>query len=448
MDAISPTTLGLASLAAYLIGSWSYNIFFHPLRHIPGPWYAAMSPMWLKFKDIQFKKALAIEELFVKYGDVVRIEPNVVAFVDPAAMRLVYSATSRFPKSSFYKALLTNENDHAMTTLDPVPHAPKKRAYAPHYTPNNLSLYQPEMHEYTQILLQKMDEYDGKRSFDCLVLFRRLLVDVIFISSYGQRINSLKQWNTDTFEEDPASEIVRSINLFPIRGVFRASFPKAVWDVIIKIPIKAWKAVVDSDRRVAEYVLKARDIVLASDSRLDLHSEIDPLMPDDGHGGNRKVPDFQVLNRLPYLTGFVKETLRVYGSAPSLLERVVPDSLNGEWAIQGHKIPTGAIVGTQAWSMHRRKDIFPDPYAFKPERWLDETEEMRAAFMPFGTGGRICGGMNLAQYMLRIALVATIRNFDPVTPPETTEESMATRFAFVLLPAAQKANIIFVPRKM
>ncbi|KIO32887.1 hypothetical protein M407DRAFT_18345 [Tulasnella calospora MUT 4182] len=519
---VSPAVFICGAFATYTIGTWIYNLFFHPLRHVPGPWYTAISSSWLSFQDMAFKKALVIDELHQKYGPVVRVEPNVVAFLDAATTRFVYSSTSKLPKSQFYKALLTNENDHAMTTLDPLLHAPKKRAYGPHYTPNNLSLYQPEMREYTQLLLEKMDSYKGQKSFDCLVLFRRLLVDVIFVSSYGQRINSLKQWDTETFKEDPASEIVASINLFPIRGVFRASVPKYLWDVLCKIPIKAWKRVVDSDRRVAEYVIAARDKLVQTDKRLDLttgdletdgetderlslihrllrqqvkakaedrlsdrdiiseamghtiagvdtssttlsymmytlanrpdilaklREEIDPLMPDDGQSGKRTAPDFLVLNRLPYLTGFVKESLRLYGSGPSLLERVVPQTLQGEFSIKGIPIPAGSVVGTQAWSVHRDPAVFPDPYAFQPERWLEETEEMRSAMMPFGTGGRICGGMNLAQYMLRIALVSTIRNFDVVVPPETTPESMACRFAFVLLPAAQRVDLIFTPRK-
>ncbi|KAG8987427.1 hypothetical protein FRB90_003351 [Tulasnella sp. 427] len=378
------------------------------------------------------------------------------------------------------------------------------------------------MHEYTQLYLEKLDSYKGERSFDCLVLFRRLLVDVIFASSYGQRINSLKQWDIETFKEDPATEIVASINLFPIRGVFRASIPSFMWDALCKIPIKAWKRVVDSDRRIAEYVIAARDKIVTSDKKLDLtggnfdmdgetderlslihrllrqqvkakpgdrlsdrdiiseamghtiagvdtssttlaymvytlglrpdilsklRAEIDPLMPDDGLGGKRRVPDFLILNRLPYLTAFVKESLRLYGSAPSFLERLVPENLQGGFSVRGVPLPAGTVVGTQAWSVHRNPEIFPEPYAFKPERWLEETEEMRSAMMPFGIGGRICGGMNLAQYMLRIALVATIRNFDIVIPLETTPESMACRFAFVLLPAAQRVNLIFTPRR-
>jgi len=138
--------------------------------------------------------------------------------------------------------------------------------------------------------------------------------------------------------------------------------------------------------------------------------------------------------------------LRLYASAPSLLERVVPESLQGDFIIKGYAIAPGTIIGTQAWSVHRDAKVFPDPYAFKPERWLNETEEMRASWIPFGTGGRICGGMNLAQFMLRIVPASIIRKFDIVVPPETTPESMDCRFAFALLPAARRVNLIFVPR--
>ena len=50
------------------------------------------------------------------------------------------------------------------------------------------------------------------------------------------------------------------------------------------------------------YTLGLRPEILAK-----LRAEIDPLMVNDGHGGERKVPDYQVLNKLPYLTAFIKE---------------------------------------------------------------------------------------------------------------------------------------------
>ncbi len=121
-----------------------------------------------------------------------------------------------------------------------------------------------------------------------------------------------------------------------------------------------------------------------------LQAEMDEAMPD------RKVLlDGAGLNRLPYLNAFIKEGtsaltiesltliildtagLRIYGAAPSLLERVVPSRLpsvisksDGDFDMMGYALPPGTIVSTQAWSMHRDAEVFPSPETFLPERWL------------------------------------------------------------------------------
>lgn len=66
--------------------------------------------------------------------------------------------------------------------------------------------------------------------------------------------------------------------------------------------------------------------------------------------------------------------LRLYGAAPSLLERVVPSTspsgLDDAFDLMGYAVPPGTIVSTQAWSMHRDPSVFPSPETFLPERWL------------------------------------------------------------------------------
>jgi cytochrome P450 len=87
--------------------------------------------------------------------------------------------------------------------------------------------------------------------------------------------------------------------------------------------------------------------------------------------------------------------------------------------------------------MHRDPSIFPSPDTFLPERWLespgnsDELLRMAQYLMPFGTGSRVCGGQNLAQVMLKMAVAAVARNFDIVAPPETNEKTMEMRDSFV-----------------
>ena len=57
----------------------------------------------------------------------------------------------------------------------------------------------------------------------------------------------------------------------------------------------------------------------------------------------------------------------MYTAAPSPLERVAPDSLDGnEFSILGYTIPPGTIIASQAWSSHRDPNIFTDPEQFIP----------------------------------------------------------------------------------
>lgn len=87
--------------------------------------------------------------------------------------------------------------------------------------------------------------------------------------------------------------------------------------------------------------------------------------------------------------------------------------------------------------MHRDTSVFPSPETFLPDRWLDvgtnaeQLSRMNQHMMPFGTGSRVCGGQNLAQAMLKVALASVIRNFEVVAPAETTARSMEMRDSFV-----------------
>lgn len=91
------------------------------------------------------------------------------------------------------------------------------------------------------------------------------------------------------------------------------------------------------------------------------------------------------LQKLAYLNQVIDETLRLYTAAPSGLPRVVPP---GGANLGGHWIPGGAIVCTQAYSLHRNPEIFPEPDRFDPSRWATPTKDMRDSSMPFGGGSR------------------------------------------------------------
>lgn len=93
-------------LVAYLASVAVYRLFFSPLAGLPGPWYAAVSDLWITTHVVRMQQCRVVQDLFDTYGPVVRIGPNKVAFCDATTMRSVY-CVHKFDKSSYYKSLLT-----------------------------------------------------------------------------------------------------------------------------------------------------------------------------------------------------------------------------------------------------------------------------------------------------------------------------------------------------
>lgn len=106
---ITPSSAALLALSAFLVylcATLIYNLYFSPLAAIPGPWYAAVSDLWLTTHVARLQQCMTVQALFERYGPVVRVGPNKVVFCDLATTRSVY-LINKFDKSSFYKALLT-----------------------------------------------------------------------------------------------------------------------------------------------------------------------------------------------------------------------------------------------------------------------------------------------------------------------------------------------------
>ena len=113
------------------------------------------------------------------------------------------------------------------------------------------------------------------------------------------------------------------------------------------------------------------------------------------------LPHPQALDALPLLNAILYETLRLYAANPAPQPRTTPP---GGATIEGFAdIPGGVRISTAGYYLHRNAEVFPDPNAWKPERWLQGdqkrgggTDEMRRWFWAFGSGGRMCIGSNFA----------------------------------------------------
>ena len=117
------------------------------------------------------------------------------------------------------------------------------------------------------------------------------------------------------------------------------------------------------------------------------------------------------LNSCQYLRAVIDEGLRMAGPVPSDLPREV---LPGGIEIDGQHYPAGTIVGTSMYCIHHNEEYFPDPWSYKPERWIIDQENgsvtaesvaiAKHAFCPFSLGSRACIGRPMALAEISIAL--------------------------------------------
>lgn len=88
--------------------------------------------------------------------------------------------------------------------------------------------------------------------------------------------------------------------------------------------------------------------------------------------------------------------------------------------------------------MHYNAEYFPEPYSFKPERFLGDTVP-RSWFRTFSRGARACLGQNMAMEIMRVVLLLTVRDFDfacadivPNPKPKCTYTDMDTIYGDVI----------------
>lgn len=122
-----------------------------------------------------------------------------------------------------------------------------------------------------------------------------------------------------------------------------------------------------------------------------------------------RTPDAADMDRLPYLTRVLKETMRLYPAAPVIGRNAVAAAEVG-----GYTIPAGANVILAPWVTHRDPRHWPAPDRFDPERFTPEAEagRPRYAWFPFGGGPRACIGQHFSMLESVIALAMILRAYE------------------------------------
>ena len=128
-----------------------------------------------------------------------------------------------------------------------------------------------------------------------------------------------------------------------------------------------------------------------------------------------------------YLRAVVQESLRLRPVVPIAGRRLAQDLDAG-----GLHLPAGTDVTPAIWLTHTRADLYPEPYAFRPERFL-ERAPTTYGWIPFGGGVRRCLGAAFAEMEMRVVLTEIVRS--AALQPASAQAERVTR-----------RNITFSPR--
>ncbi|KAI1487754.1 BcABA1, cytochrome P450 monooxygenase [Biscogniauxia mediterranea] len=435
----TPGTLGLLAgglLVVYFLASSFYS--WYRLRHIPGPFLASISYLWLARVAKGGKQFWVYRDMYQKYGPLVRVGPNEISSDDPEIIRHMSAARSTWARDPWYLAARFDPyHDNVFTMLDAGVHDRFKAkiagAYGGRETPELEPGIDDQIVSLLALLRRKYISHDGPgpasadgssdkgyRPVEFAELSSYFSMDVITRAAFGEEFGYLKT-DSDIYGflagvRETWPDLAVALDLPALRKVlFSRSYLK------IFGPRPTDKSGLGKLMGVAEEVVAKRF------SRTD--QQKDMLGSFIAHGLTRqecatealfmiiagfentstairqtmlylmatpavyqrfkaeiarfvregKASDpitYEEARQIPYLQAIIYEGLRMRPPAPGLYPKAVPPE--GD-VLGGVFVPGGTAVGMNTAALVRSRELFgADADVFRPERFLAADEGVRA----------------------------------------------------------------------
>lgn len=490
MTLLTPDFILRAAILAvplYLVYFLLHPWYISPLRKIPGPWYAVYTKWWLVYKTWTGVRAKTIHELHLQYGPWVRVAPDEVSTADSEAIIPIYGVNSDFVKTDFYTYQL-RAIPELFTMSDRKAHARRRRELAHLFSMSTIKEYEDVIARNVRECMDLIgtEGKEGKPS-NLYDWWHYLSMDIICDLSFGFGFNMLHEGATNPYIKDMYGSLeiepvrwhfgwlnkyahlapfkfIRDAEACSVRGFERGR--RIVRDYMAQSEKTNRKDLLqkmmdtrdeygrplpedDLNIQATSFILAGSHttsssltwivwrILKSPEIRTKLTQELDTTL---GTADCTSVPQHAALEDLSYLNCIIKEGLRIDTAVPGSTPRYVP---SGGSYINGHYLAGGTIISTQAYTCHRDPKVFPDPERFWPERWLEETPEMRKFYIPFGADGpRKCIGIHLAYMELRVILAALFHRFDLAFARPVSDESMAMHELWLANPEAQCLDVV------
>ncbi|OJD36692.1 cytochrome p450 [Diplodia corticola] len=492
-----PTSLlATAFVALFLVQLWRIvqRLFFHPLASVPGPKLAAASTLYEFYWNAVRggKLFMRWEEMHQKYGPIVRLGPDEVHISDPAYWDVLYNSTNKLEKYAPFYCFDGGSNATGVTTVKHEVHRKRRGAISKFLSAANVSRLEPHTHVHLKKMLDRFAELGrAGKPCDCFNAFRSLTMDVISTicepdprhnldePDFAAAMHRTLRTAARTMDVQKFIPIMQIMNFVPI-AVWRYLDPEVaklmekravLLDTAKKVlaeggqPDSREPTVLDAiassdllppeDKTAARMAFEAEMVLGAGTettsntlgnlvyhvlSNPAIHSRLRAELQSCSATPPSHLLDFRTLDKLPYLSAVIQETLRVASPVSGRLPRVNPTSPmtyttpgTGSGAHQQQKtytFPPGTVMSMSPRDLHNNPAIFPDPQRFVPERWLaheadpERRRVMDRYWVPFSRGSRNCVGLELAKQEMCLVAGNFFRRFAEVELFETTERDV------------------------
>jgi len=374
-----------------------------------------------------FRPLPFMQECRERYGDSFSLkflgfERPMVMISDPAAIKALYTEREHgLPpgRNVFLEPIL---GSRSLLLLEGADHLAHRKLMLPPFHGERMRSYEPIVEEIVDAEIDSWplgEEFPIHPRMQAVTL--EVILRVVFGVAEGPRLERLRGLLTGVLEET-ASPFTQLIGLATRR--FGGRGPWAKFEGRLKAVDELLYAEI-AERR-AEGGLEERDDILSALMRArfeDGEAMSDTELRDQlmtlllaGHETTATALAWtfdlllrhaQPLQRLrdslergedDYLRATISESLRLRPVVPLAGRRLAK-----ELSVDGLTLPAGTDVTPAIWLAHTRADSYPEPFAFRPERFLEEGPDTYA-WVPFGGGVRRCLGAAFAEFEMRIAL--------------------------------------------
>lgn len=171
-----------------------YNIFFNPLRKIPGPFLWSISPLPLFLVSCSSTTHKQILALHNKYGDVVRVNPNSVSCLHATAWKEVYGHRKTGELENLKHPGFVVEVAEGIIAADTDRHRYQRHILAPSFSAQGMERQEPLIRHYVDLLFSSFQEHCATgKPIDLSRWFHFLSFDIIGDLSFGASFGNLER---------------------------------------------------------------------------------------------------------------------------------------------------------------------------------------------------------------------------------------------------------------